>query len=76
MGVFLAKRVVALAFTAGVLTSMTGCIAVGGRHDVEPPTMGEELIDLQHALNQGAITQEEYDAAKAKLIEDSPWPGY
>ena len=32
-------------------------------------TTGQELIDLQQALDAGAITQEEYDELKLKIIE-------
>ena len=32
-------------------------------------TTGQELIDLQAALDSGAITQEEYDELKLKIIE-------
>ena len=37
-------------------------------------TTGQELIDLQKALDSGAITQEEYDVLKLKIIErlDAP----
>ena len=37
-------------------------------------TMGEELIDLQQALESGAITQEEYDELRRKIMEryDAP----
>ena len=32
-------------------------------------TTGQELIDLKQALDTGAITQEEYDDLKLKIIE-------
>ena len=32
-------------------------------------TTGQELIDLQQALDSGVITQEEYDELKLKIIE-------
>ena len=32
-------------------------------------TTGQELIDLQKALDLGVITQEEYDELKLKIIE-------
>ena len=37
-------------------------------------TTGQELIDLQAALDSSAITQEEYDELKLKIIErlDAP----
>ena len=37
-------------------------------------TIGQELIDLQLALDTGAITQEEYDELRKKIMErlDAP----
>ncbi|MCP5516410.1 MAG: SHOCT domain-containing protein [Verrucomicrobiales bacterium] len=35
----------------------------------EHPTTGQELIDLKRALDQGAITPEEYEAKKQRLLE-------
>ena len=32
-------------------------------------TIGQELLDLQHALDSGVITQEGYDELKLKNIE-------
>ena len=32
-------------------------------------TVGQELIDLDRALKEGAITQIEYDKAKAKILD-------
>ena len=37
-------------------------------------TTGQELLDLQKALDSGAITQEEYDELRRKIMEryDAP----
>jgi hypothetical protein len=56
----------------GVLA--TGCIASiggGGKERVTSaqPTRGQELLDLQKAQNSGAITPEEYDAQKKRILE-------
>jgi len=32
-------------------------------------TEGQQLIDLQRALDQGAVTQREYDEVRAKLLK-------
>mgnify|MGYP006134642431 FL=1 len=32
-------------------------------------TVGDELIDLQEALDSGAINQEEYDKMKQKILQ-------
>ena len=44
------------------------------RNTIIQTTTGQELIDLQQALDSGAITQEEYDELKLKIIErlDAP----
>ena len=34
----------------------------------EPPTRGQELIDLKKARDQGAITPEEYESQKTKVL--------
>ena len=33
-------------------------------------TIGQELLDLQQALDSGAITQKEYDEVKLKIIDE------
>ena len=33
------------------------------------PTIGQQLVDLQKAKDSGAITESEYQAQKAKLLE-------
>jgi hypothetical protein len=33
------------------------------------PTLGKQLEDLEQAYKKGAITKEEYETAKKKLIE-------
>ena len=38
------------------------------------PTMGKEFLDLQKAHEQGAITDEEFQRAKAKLLGESEQP--
>jgi hypothetical protein len=32
------------------------------------PTTGQQLVDLKHARDVGAITDEEYQAQKAKFL--------
>lgn len=39
-------------------------------HATQPPTKGQQLIDLKKALDQGAMTLQEYDTAKAKLLKE------
>ena len=37
-------------------------------------TTGQELVDLKHALDSGAITQEEYDKIKKNIMENFDAP--
>jgi hypothetical protein len=54
-------------------TLLTGCLAIqlGGGSTSKPqpaPTVGQQLTDLQHAKDTGAITEAEYQAQKAKIL--------
>lgn len=60
---FVAAVVVAMSFT-GCVASMGG----GTKTTVNPPTVGQQLLDLQKARDSGAITPEEYQAQKAKVL--------
>jgi len=50
------------------------CSPYGMSETIINTTTGQELIDLQQALESGAITQEEYDELRKKIIErlDAP----
>jgi hypothetical protein len=53
----------------------SGCAwSVGGKTTTSPvptnPTLGQELIDLQTAHEQGAISDEEYETARTRLVEE------
>jgi hypothetical protein len=54
------------------MTLLTGCLAldIGGGTTTrpQPATIGQQLIDLQHAKDSGAITEPEYQAQKAKVL--------
>jgi hypothetical protein len=54
-------------------TLLTGCLAIqlGGGSTSKPqpsPTVGQQLTDLQHAKDSGAITDAEYQTQKAKIL--------
>ena len=59
------------ASTLGLL--LPGCAwQIGGDKKgtvLEQPTRGKELIDLKTARDQGAITEEEYQAQRKKVLE-------
>lgn len=54
-----------------ILLWLPGCIGIGGRSETTPPTLGKQLIDLKAAYDQGAVTQQEYETAKTRLITGS-----
>ena len=54
-----------------VLMTMSGCVfSVGGKstQSTTPPTLGQEMIDLKTAYEQGAMSEEEYQQARTMLI--------
>ncbi|MGA2281554.1 MAG: SHOCT domain-containing protein [Verrucomicrobiota bacterium] len=59
-----------MALTAMLL--LTGCLNLqlggGPKSEALNPTVGQQLIDLQRAKDTGAISAEEYQAQKAKLL--------
>jgi hypothetical protein len=42
----------------------------GSKTETLKPSLGQQLIDLQTAKNSGAINDSEYQAQKAKLLND------
>lgn len=54
---------------------LTGCCGGGKETVVVPPptnggaTAGQQLQDLKAAQDQGAITQEEFEASKEKVLK-------
>ncbi len=55
-----------------LLTSMVSCIAVGsgGEKIEQKPTLGQELMDLKKARDEGAISEQEYKEMKEKLKQN------
>ena len=66
-------RALAAVLMVVVWLNLWGCC--GGSKEVVVPqsqpttTLGQELQDLDEAYKKGAITQEQYEAAKKKLLE-------
>ena len=66
------KLLVPMMIGLSALTLLSGCLdlKLGGgtttRH--QTATLGQQLLDLQHARDAGAITDPEYQAQKAKLL--------
>ena len=69
-------------FIVMLIAGFLGGCCGGGKKDTvivpaQPgtPTLGKQLEDLDNARKKGAISKEEYEAAKKKLLEqESPKP--
>ena len=59
-----------------LLVLVSGCVANlgSGSGRTVPPTVGQQLIDLQKARDGGAISQPEYEAQRAKLLAGPTGP--
>lgn len=63
------KKVISVFLVIVMITSMVSCMAIGtgGKKVNNNPTLGQELIDLKKAKDEGAISQQEYEELKKKL---------
>jgi len=66
------KAFAAAAVALSAIVLLSGCLAleVGGneKREDKKPTTGQQLIDLKKAHDAGAISDEEYEAQKAKVL--------
>jgi hypothetical protein len=67
------KLFITASMTLTAMLLLTGCLDLhlgGGRNDAQyqNPSVGQQLIDLQRVRDAGAISAEEYQAQKAKLL--------
>ncbi len=57
----------------GLLVLTSGCLSIsvggGSSSEVEKPTTSQQLTDLKKARDSGAITQEQYETQRAKLLQ-------
>jgi hypothetical protein len=55
-----------------ILTLLTGCLNLefggGTKSEMQKPTVGQQMIDLQKAKDAGAISDAEYQAQKSKIL--------
>ena len=53
---------------------LTGCLALqvggGDKKEMQKATIGQQLIDLKAAKDAGAITESQYQAKKATILND------
>ena len=62
------RRRVALAIVAAVAGVLPGACTAYRPIVTRPPTLGEELIQLDAARRDGLLTQEEYDGRRSETI--------
>jgi len=65
-------RTMILSAVCGVL--LFGLTACGGggaevRSEISTATVGQQLMDLKKALDSGAMTQQEYEQQRKKILE-------
>jgi hypothetical protein len=54
--------------------TLSGCVVAMGNREgwptkVTPPTLGQQLTDLKKARDVGALTEDEYEAEKKRLLQ-------
>ena len=64
----------AVAIVARCRIFLLGVVACGGggadvRREVSTTTTGQQLMDLKKALDSGAMTKEEYEKERKKILE-------
>ena len=66
------KRLIIPLTLLSTLLLLNGCIGLslggGTRTESHSPTLGQQLIDLKTARDNGAINDAEYQAQKTKLL--------
>jgi len=63
------KKIISVLLVLTILTTMVSCIAVGsgGKKVENQTTLGQQLIDLKKARDEGAISEQEYEELREKL---------
>ena len=63
------KKIISILLVLALLTTMVSCIAVGsGSKKVDHrPTLGQQLVDLKKARDEGAVSAQEYAELREKL---------
>jgi hypothetical protein len=67
------KLLIPAATALSAMLLLTGCLGLqiggGDKQEVQKATVGQQLIDLKTAQANGAITDAEYQAQKAKILD-------
>ena len=63
------KKIMSVLLVLALLTTMVSCIAVGsgGKRVDNQPSLGQQLIDLKKARDEGAISAQEFAELREKL---------
>ena len=63
------KKIIVTIFAMILVSTLVSCLAVGtgGKKIEQQPTLGQELLDLKKAKDEGAISDQEYNEMKEKL---------
>ena len=71
MSTSIVQRVVVLAVCGLLLVGVAACGGGGAdvKSEVSTTTVGQQLMDLKKALDTGAMTQQEYDKERKKILE-------
>ena len=65
------RLLVPILFVSLAVILVPGCswqVGGGSKSATNPPTVGQQLIDLQKAKDVGAFTDSEYQTQKTKLL--------
>ena len=54
-----------------IFSSLTSCFSSSKVLSKNEASVGQQLIDLEHARDQGIITQKEFDKLKKSLIKNN-----
>ena len=65
------KSMIVASVLAGSTVLLGGCI-VGNSPKVIQPTVGQELISLKQARDNGSISQEEYETTRTQFLVVQP----
>jgi hypothetical protein len=62
------KKIKRIVFGLVLLAAtVSGCAIGSGKTEVVKPTLGQELMELKNARENGAISEQEYEELKEKL---------